>query len=84
MEGKDGWYTTSGKFGLPPPPLAMLKGVGRQQCQLDIVFKIMFCCCCVIYTFKDNLIIFQEIVEALVYFMLLNSYGKVSNVSLSL
>ena len=26
-----GWYTTSRKIELPPPPLARVEGVGRQQ-----------------------------------------------------
>ena len=31
MDGKTGWWTTSGKIG--PPPLARVMGVGRQQHQ---------------------------------------------------
>ena len=38
MEGKAGWWTTSGNIGLPPPPLARVKGVGRQQQQVCVTF----------------------------------------------
>ena len=38
MDGEAGWWTTSGKIGLPP--LAMVMGVDRQQQQLCYTFKL--------------------------------------------
>ena len=36
MNGEAGWWTTSGKIGLPPPTLARVMGVGRQLQQRDL------------------------------------------------